>query len=130
MKTQSLIYYTARVFQRFALCLVVGATALYWTILVYIAASVAHLQQLQSNELRNPEALDDTIRHALDLQSLVAVRWIIFAAALTAGLLLLKRYRTYEKPMIVDSIVIIAFCALSVTFAQSIVRTFVSQLAV
>ena len=122
--TKSFIFYASRVIQRLALCLVVGATIIHWSIMITIAGSNRLLSGLDGN-VKNPAAFNAELSKIVNAQSLVVLRWVIVCAAITLLLLCIKRYRTYEKTLIIDSLVITAFCVASVAFSQMIIRAFI-----
>ncbi|MDB5183147.1 MAG: hypothetical protein JWO47_931 [Candidatus Saccharibacteria bacterium] len=128
MKKSSVAYYGGRVAQRLALCMVVGATIIHWIILITITANTRFISVLQNNKFKDSQDVNNAISRVTNLQSLIVLRWFIFATLITFVLLLIRRYRKYEKAMIVDSLVITTFCMLSVIFAQAIIRVFITRL--
>ena len=129
MKFKILLYYAGRITQRLALYTVVGATVVHWMILIFISGSVAFRQQLVNNKFQDIDAYNREINVMLNSQSHVVLRWAIICILLTVALLAISRFRKYEKTMLIDSIVLVAFCLLSVVFSQLIVRNFIYRLA-
>lgn len=129
MNKKSLFYYTSRVIQRFLLCMVVGATVIHWIILIFVTGSLSFTSKLENSKFRNPELLNNDINRILNIQTFTVLRWAIICALATSLLLFIKRYRKYEKPMIVDSLCITVFCLASVVLSQVIVRAFISHLS-
>ena len=122
------LYYIGRVFQRVALFLVIGATITHWTIIIVISANIKFISSLENSKFKNSEQTNELISRVIDTQSVVVLRWLIIATVITLLLLFIKRFRKYEKAMLVDSATIIILCMLSVIFAQIIVKAFVSKL--
>ena len=122
------MYYASRVLQRLVLCMVVGATVVYWAMLIAITTSVTINQKLVNHQYTDTTKVNDLISRAIHSQSLVVLRWAIIAAVMTFAILLIKRYRKFEKRVVVDSVVIVGFCVVSVTFSQMLVRAFAKSL--
>ena len=122
------LYYISRVFQRVALFLVIGATITHWTIIIVISANIKFISSLENSKFKNSEQTNELISRVINAQSLVVLRWLIIATVITSLLLFIKRFRKYEKTMLVDSATILIFCMLSVIFAQIIVKAFVSKI--
>lgn len=78
---------------------------------------------LGNNTFKDPNAVNKDVARILDNQSLMVLRWVIIASVITALLLVIKRYRKYEKPLMIDSGVILLFCLVSVMLSQAIAAT-------
>jgi hypothetical protein len=124
---KSLVYYITRVFQRLALCAVIGATVIHWIILISTTSSLQYISQLEAHRYKDSQALNAELTKIINMQSLVALRWFIFSMLITSLLLFIKRFRKYEKPLIVDSITVTVFCFVSVMLSQTIIRAFLTR---
>ena len=128
MPASSLTYYILRIAQRLSLITVIGATIAHWTILISFYVTNRYVGELENLKFTDSEQLNSDIERALHLQSLAVLRWVLLGATVTFLLLLVKRYRKYEKPMIIDSLTIIAFCLISVALSQMIARAFLARI--
>lgn len=127
MNKSTATYYIGRVFHRIALCFAVGSTIIHWIVLIVITGNFAFATSLENNKFKSSEALNSDITKIINAQSMMALRWVVIASAVTALILLIKRFRKYEKPLFIDSAVLLIFCLLSVVFSQLIVKSFISK---
>jgi hypothetical protein len=121
-KSTSEVYYIVYILHRIVLCLTVILTGIYWATLVAIMVFAAYIRSLPSDEIKNAansNTVPELIAHGLRETTL---KWAVMAAAFSLLLLTIVRFRKYEKPLIIDGVVIALFCLLSALFAQAIVR--------
>lgn len=128
MNIPTTTYYIGRVFHRIALCFAVGSTIIHWIVLIVITGNFALATSLENNKFKNSEALNSDITKIINAQSMVVLRWIIIGSVVTALIIMIKRFRKYEKPLLIDSAVILLFCLLSVVFSQTIVKAFLANI--
>lgn len=128
MVKKSLLFYSSRIVQRIALFTAIGATLVHWMTLIAITVSLSFTGELESNNFRNSELVNDKIERVINLQSLIVLRWIVISVVITCLLTLISQYRKQEKPMLLDSLTIVLFCLVSVIFSQLIIRSFASHL--
>src|SRR5690348_7617042 len=116
--SNAVLFYSSRIIQRLSLCFVIGSTIIHWIIMIVITANIRFIKNLENHNFKDPQGFNELLTRVTNTQSLIILRWTIITAAITLMLLLIKRYRKYNKPLIVDSFVIMAFCVVSVAFSQ------------
>jgi len=125
LKKPAAFYYILRIAQRFGLLTQGLLAAIYWLLLINIVVANTFAQETVNHQWRNPTALNNTINiayNALQRNFLLAAG---VAVTLTMILAFLPRVRRYEKRLLVDSVVIIAFCVVSVLVAQRLITSFI-----
>ena len=127
MNKSTATYYLGRIVQRVALCLAVGSTIIHWIVLIVITGNVEFAHSLDNSKFKDSNALTDDLHQIINTQSMIVLRWVVIAGVVTALILLIRRFRKYEKPLFIDSAVLLVFCLLSVVFSQLIVKTFLTR---
>jgi hypothetical protein len=128
MINNKFLYYISRAAQRAALFMIIGATIIHWIIVISITVNTQFISSIDNIEYKNTQQTNELISRVIDTQSLVVLRWFIIATVITFLLLFIKRFRKYEKTLLVDSTTILILCMFSVVFSQMIVRAFISSL--
>jgi hypothetical protein len=128
MINNKFLYYISRAAQRAALFMIIGATIIHWIIVISITVNTQFISSIDNIEYKNTQQTNELISRVIDTQSLVVLRWFIISAVITSLLLFIKRFRKYEKTLLVDSTTILILCMFSVVFSQMIVRAFISSL--
>ncbi len=128
MNISSAVYYSGRIAHRVTLCFAVGSTILHWIMMIVIASNFALVQSLENTEFRDSKAINNDISQIVNSQSMIVLRWVIIASIATALLVLIKRFRKYEKPLLIDSAVVLIFCFVSVALSNFIIRTFLAKI--
>lgn len=124
--TSSTVYYSLRIVQRFILLSLGLITILYWIELISVSVSSSYAADTSSKMLSSD--LNDLISRSLSAISAVAMLVALVATGATAVLYLVPRVKRFEKRLIVDSVVFIAFCLLAVRLAESIVGFFLVKI--
>lgn len=124
--TSSLLYYIGRISHRLLLCMVVATTIVYWIVLIFSVCLVDFIHFSPNAKPTDPAAASHELSMFINLVSQPVLKWAVVLSAVTLILLCIKRFRTYDKPMLVDGIVIAAFCLISVAFGAPIVRAFLT----
>ncbi len=124
--TNSIRYYTARLAHRWAMLTLVGSTIFYWVFLVTTSTAIYFANQTGSKFI-DPDGTNRTIEEIQGLFETFVLRWAILFVIGTLALLVIKRFRTYEKPQLVDSLIIAIYCLGSVALSQQILRYFLQN---
>ena len=96
--------------------------------IVATTTNVQFIANLDHNKYQDTRQTNEQISKVINTQSLVVFRWFVIASVITLLLLLIKRYRSHEKTLLIDSATILIFCMLSVVYSQIILRAFISNL--
>lgn len=124
--TSSTLYYSLRIVQRWALLVTGLVTVIHWVVLLSITISTTMIGQQTNHGYRNPQLLNDTIRTATDRLYLQVTVAAAVATILTLAMLCMPRVRQFEKRLVIDSLVIVVFCWVSVALSQPLVQTFIN----
>lgn len=116
VKANSSLYYLGRILQRLVLFTTITVTGIYWALLITVM--VLNIVSNEAKDTIYQNHVLDTITNGLQAH---AVKWAVLTAAVSLLLLTIARFRKYEKPLVVDGIVIAVFCLLSALFAESFV---------
>jgi hypothetical protein len=128
-KRQAILYHGVRVAQRVSLLAVGFSTVLYWVMLLNVAVTGTAARETVAHQWRHTMQFDSAVNAATD-----RLLWNVLlsggiALLLTAGLARIPRVLEHEKRMLIDSVVIIAFCLFVSIFAVSMETAFVRALA-
>lgn len=126
---RSVSYYMMRAAQRWALLSLAGVTLTYWIVQITLTVN---LRILNATSTRVPseqsQQLYSDINKANSLLSKAALSWAVACAIVTLCLVAYSRVRKHDKRLVVDSLVVVGFCLVSIVFSQVIIRTFVTAL--
>jgi hypothetical protein len=124
--TNSIRYYTARLAHKWAMLTLVGSTIIYWVFLVTTSTAIYFANQTGVG-FKDSESTNRTIGEIQGLFETFVLRWAILFVLGTLALLAIKRFRSYEKPQLVDSLIIAIYCLGSVALSQQILRYFLQN---
>jgi hypothetical protein len=123
------LYYIARIAQRWSLLSFIGLTIIYWVTQISFTVNIRFLSASGTSlEATNSQLLNNDINRVNDLLSSGVLKWAVVSVLITLGLLVFKNVRQCEKRLVLDSVVTIVFCILSVSMSQTIIRSFLTNL--
>jgi hypothetical protein len=122
-----MIYYGMRILQRLGLLFVGLHTLIYWVAFLVTVYLEEYSRQTVGHQFRDPVATDKTLVDVVNLLSWRVLYSAIFSALITVAMLAIPRVRRYEKRLVVDGLVIVVFCVLSVMASQFVVQLFVQH---
>jgi hypothetical protein len=124
--TNSIRYYGIRIAHRWAMMTLVGSTLVYWIFLVTTSTNIFFLRE-SGAAIADAARTNETIASVNNTLSSFILRWSIIFVAATLALVSVKRFRKFEKPQLVDSLITAIFCLGSVALSQQILRFFLSN---
>ena len=126
---QAILYHAVRAAQRLSVLAVGFSTVLYWAMLINVAVTGTAARETVGHQWRHTIQFDSAVHAATD-----RLLWNVLlsggiALLLTAALTRIPRVLKFEKRLLIDSVVIIAFCLFVSVFAVAIETAFVRSLA-
>lgn len=126
---ERVLYGTARIAQRLSLFTLGLMTVLTWVMIVVVWITGVAGRETVGHQWRNASDFSATLTDATNKLSVAVGVLSLIALLMTGAFALFARVRRYEKRLLLDSIVFILFCLLSIVFSVILLTAFVGDLA-
>lgn len=129
-KIKIVLYWLTRILQRVSLFNLGIATIVYWVVNVAIALDLSFAgAQKNAPVFNDPQDTQKTVELIQSTMNTIIIQALVIASVATIIFLAFKRVRTNEKRLLVDSVVFISFCLVSVVLATFIIRSVAMRIA-